>query len=57
MAATLLALQHVLPIDWHGHSWQRVMWLTLLVAAGAVAYFAALLAMGVRPRQFMRRAE
>ncbi len=55
MAGTLLALQQVLPIDWHGHSWQRVMWLTLLVAAGAVAYFATLLAMGVRPRQFMRR--
>ncbi|WP_147695635.1 murein biosynthesis integral membrane protein MurJ [Vogesella mureinivorans] len=55
MAATLLALQHVLPINWHGHSWQRVMWLTLLVTAGAVAYFAALLAMGIRPRQFMRR--
>ncbi len=55
MAGTLLALQQVLPIDWHGHSWQRVMWLTLLVTAGAVAYFAALLAMGIRPRQFMRR--
>ena len=55
MAATLLALQQVLPINWHGHSWQRVMWLSVLVAAGAVAYFAALLAMGVRPRQFMRR--
>jgi putative peptidoglycan lipid II flippase len=55
MAATLLALQQVLPINWHGHSWQRVMWLTLLVTAGAVAYFAALLAMGIRPRQFMRR--
>ncbi len=55
MAATLLALQHVLPINWHGHSWQRVMWLSVLVAAGAIAYFAALLAMGIRPRQFMRR--
>ncbi|MDC7702051.1 murein biosynthesis integral membrane protein MurJ [Vogesella indigofera] len=55
MAATLLALQQVLPIDWHGHAWQRAAWLLLLVIAGAVAYFATLLALGMRPRQFMRR--
>ncbi|MNU08505.1 hypothetical protein D3C72_2545810 [compost metagenome] len=55
MAATLLALQQVLPIDWHGHAWQRAAWLLLLVIAGAVAYFATLLALGERPRQFMRR--
>ena len=51
----MLLLLNVLPIDWHGHSWQRALWLLLLVVAGAGAYFATLLALGLRPRQFMRR--
>ncbi|RMC99697.1 murein biosynthesis integral membrane protein MurJ [Aquitalea palustris] len=55
MTAVLLALQWLLPIHWDGHAWQRVCWLTLLVVAGAVTYFASLFALGFRPRQFMRR--
>ncbi|WP_293766747.1 murein biosynthesis integral membrane protein MurJ [uncultured Aquitalea sp.] len=55
MSAVLVLLQWLLPIRWDGHAWQRVLWLVLLVTAGAVAYFAALLGMGFRPRDFMRK--
>ncbi|MBN3004381.1 murein biosynthesis integral membrane protein MurJ [Chromobacterium alkanivorans] len=55
MAAALLALQWLLPVHWHGPAWQRVAWLSLLVVAGAAVYFAALFALGFRPRDFMRR--
>ncbi|AOZ50221.1 murein biosynthesis integral membrane protein MurJ [Chromobacterium vaccinii] len=55
MAAALLACLQWLPIDWHGHAWQRALWLLLLVGVGAAVYFAALFAQGFRPRQFMRR--
>jgi putative peptidoglycan lipid II flippase len=55
MAAALLACQWWLPIDWHGHAWQRALWLLLLVGVGAAVYFAALFALGFRPRHFMRR--
>lgn len=56
MAGALLAIQYGFSIDWHGHSWQRALWLTLLVLTGAGAYFGSLFAMGMRPHQFIRRA-
>lgn len=55
MAGVLIAIQAGFSIDWHGHSWQRALWLMLLVGIGAVAYFGALFAQGLRPQQFMRR--
>ncbi|OWY39838.1 murein biosynthesis integral membrane protein MurJ [Xenophilus sp. AP218F] len=55
MAAVLLLCEWWLPINWHGHALARVGWLSLLVAAGAAAYFTALFALGFRPRDFMRR--
>lgn len=55
MAGALYAIQALIAIDWHGHSWQRASWLLLLVSVGAIAYFGALFALGLRPRQFMRR--
>ncbi len=55
MAGVLLAIQAGFAIDWHGHSWQRALWLLLLVVVGAIAYFGALFAQGLRPQQFMRR--
>ena len=54
MTAALLALQWLLPIHWHGPAWQRVVWLVLLVAAGASVYFSTLLAIGFRPHNFIR---
>ena len=36
---------------------QRVLWLSAIVIVGAVSYFAALYALGLRPRDFRRRAE
>jgi putative peptidoglycan lipid II flippase len=54
MAAALVALQ-LLPIDWHGPTWQRALALTGLVVAGATTYFGVLFAQGFRPRDFMRR--
>ncbi|GAB4058018.1 murein biosynthesis integral membrane protein MurJ [Uliginosibacterium sediminicola] len=38
------------------HTWQRVLWLSGLVVAGAGAYFLALFAMGFRLADFKRRA-
>lgn len=35
---------------------ERVLWLTALVIGGAASYFAALFALGLRPRDFRRRA-
>lgn len=55
MVATLLVLQWLLPVNWHGHAWQRASWLTLLIVAGALTYFATLFGLGFRPRDFMRR--
>ncbi|MCW7536458.1 murein biosynthesis integral membrane protein MurJ [Aquabacterium sp. A7-Y] len=46
-------------LDWAALGAQpglRIVWLALIVSAGALLYFALLLATGVRPRQFMRRA-
>lgn len=54
MAATLFALLHWLPINWHAASYLRATWLLLLVLAGAASYFGVLYILGLRPRQFMR---
>jgi putative peptidoglycan lipid II flippase len=35
----------------------RVLWLTAIVTGGAASYFAVLFALGLRPRDFRRRAE
>jgi len=55
MGAVLLVLGHVLPTDWHGHSYVRVGWLTTLILAGAASYFAFLFALGFRFHHFARR--
>ncbi|MXR35647.1 murein biosynthesis integral membrane protein MurJ [Craterilacuibacter sinensis] len=55
MAAVLLALEQWLPGNWHGHAWQRALWLSGHILLGAIAYFGLLFAMGLRPREFMRR--
>lgn len=39
-----------------GDSWSRVLRLTMLVFGGLLAYFAALLALGFRPRHFFKSA-
>ena len=54
MAALLVAALW-LPIDWHGHAWQRAGWLSAIITAGVVAYFGLLYLQGFRPRDFMRR--
>jgi peptidoglycan biosynthesis protein MviN/MurJ (putative lipid II flippase) len=41
---------------WLGAStWTRALWLSLAVAGGAAAYVAALLAVGIRPRDLRMR--
>ncbi|PPC94503.1 MAG: murein biosynthesis integral membrane protein MurJ [Methylotenera sp.] len=46
------------PGDWLQFSiLKRLMYLTGLVALGAISYFAALLLMGLRPRDYIRRVE
>ncbi len=55
MATVLLASQWYLPVNWAGHSFERILWLTVLICIGVLAYFATLFAVGIRPRQFMRR--
>ena len=53
MAAVLTYLNHP-PTSWHAWSfYQRVSHLTLLVGAGAIAYFIALLSLGIRPKQLL----
>jgi len=45
-------------IDWvglHGRPWFRVGWLAAFLLGAAVLYFSALLAMGIRPKQFVHR--
>jgi putative peptidoglycan lipid II flippase len=47
------------PIDWSGLQdapWRRAGWLAAVIGAGAAAYFAALAALGFRPRDFRHRA-
>lgn len=55
MALTLLALMHWLPADWHGHAWQRAMWLGVMVGGGVAVYFGLLFALGFRLRNFVWR--
>ncbi|MDN0074913.1 murein biosynthesis integral membrane protein MurJ [Crenobacter sp. SG2303] len=55
MAVVLLVLDHLLPTNWHGHSYVRVGWLTTLIVAGAASYFAFLFALGFRFKDFARR--
>lgn len=44
-------------VDWIGlPGWTRVGWLTALLAGAAVLYFGSLMAMGLKLRQFVRRA-
>ncbi|MDF0604075.1 murein biosynthesis integral membrane protein MurJ [Neisseriaceae bacterium TC5R-5] len=54
MALALIISQLLLPINWHGPAWQRIVWLTLLVTLGAGTYFATLFVLGFRPRHFKR---
>ncbi|WP_281915729.1 murein biosynthesis integral membrane protein MurJ [Caldimonas thermodepolymerans] len=57
MGAGLWWAAHAL--DWTGlraTPWLRAAWLAAAVAAAAAVYFAVLLALGVRPRQFVKRA-
>ncbi len=55
MAGALWALETWLPGNWTGHAWQRALWLGGHLCAAATAYFAVLFALGLRPRDFMRR--
>lgn len=45
------------PLDWwlSTGTWDRVLWLGIVVSAGAVSYFVVLFALGVRPSQFRHR--
>ena len=45
------------PLDWWLTTgiWDRVLWLGIVVFAGAVSYFVVLFALGVRPSQFRHR--
>jgi putative peptidoglycan lipid II flippase len=46
------------PSDWLQFSLlKRLMYITGLVSLGAISYFAALLLMGFRPRDYIRRVE
>ncbi len=48
------------PLDWsalQATPWQRAGWLALVIGAGASAYFAALAALGFRPRDFRHRGQ
>jgi putative peptidoglycan lipid II flippase len=56
LAGVLWLMQR--PLDWFAlaaHPWQRAGWLIGVVAAGAAAYFVALLLLGFRPRDFRHR--
>ncbi|AXK38300.1 murein biosynthesis integral membrane protein MurJ [Crenobacter cavernae] len=55
MGAVLVALSATLPLDWHAHAWMRVAQLSALIGAGVIAYFGTLVALGFRPRDFVRR--
>ncbi len=55
MAVVLYHLSN-LAGDWlHMRTMVKLMWISLLVTAGAVSYFAALYALGFRPRDFSKR--
>ncbi|KZE32778.1 putative peptidoglycan lipid II flippase [Crenobacter luteus] len=55
MAAVLVALAATLPLDWQARAWLRVAQLSGLIIAGVAAYFGTLFALGLRPRDFVRR--
>ncbi|KPB97238.1 Protein MurJ -like protein [Pseudomonas syringae pv. maculicola str. M6] len=56
MSAVLLGLMHVMPAWDEGHMLERFLRLGALVAAGVVTYFAMLLMLGFRLRDFARKA-
>jgi putative peptidoglycan lipid II flippase len=56
LAAVLWGIQRL--VDWQAlqaEPWLRAGWLTLVIAAGAAGYFAALAGLGFRPRDFRQR--
>ena len=46
------------PLDWWlaAGVWDRALWLGVLVLAGALAYFVAIVLLGARPAQFRHRS-
>jgi putative peptidoglycan lipid II flippase len=56
MSGLLLVLLHFMPAFAEMSKLVRVGWLSVLVVAGAGAYFAALFALGFRPKDFSRKA-
>lgn len=56
MSAVLLGLMHFMPAWDEGHMLERFLRLGALVAAGVVTYFAMLLVLGFRLRDFARKA-
>ncbi|ORC61569.1 murein biosynthesis integral membrane protein MurJ [Pseudomonas floridensis] len=56
MSAVLLGLMHFMPAWDEGHMLERFLRLGALVAAGVVTYFAMLLLLGFRLRDFARKA-
>jgi putative peptidoglycan lipid II flippase len=56
MSAVLLGLMHWMPAWDQGVMFERFMRLGVLVVAGVVTYFAMLLLMGFRLRDFARKA-
>lgn len=56
MSAVLLGLMQLMPAWDQGHMLERFLRLGVLVAAGVVAYFGMLLAMGFRLRHFHRKS-
>jgi putative peptidoglycan lipid II flippase len=56
MSALLFLLLHFMPAFAEMSKLVRVGWLSVLVVAGAGAYFAALFALGFRPKDFSRKA-
>ena len=59
LALGLLMVWGARVVDWTGlvvQPWVRVGWLAAFLLGGIALYFAALAALGLRPRQFMRRA-
>lgn len=53
MSACLLALNNPAEVWYQQHLWQRVGQLTIIVGAGAISYFSALMVLGVRPHQLL----
>jgi putative peptidoglycan lipid II flippase len=52
MAICLFLSMHYLPLNFTGESWLRVASLCVLMLIAGVSYFAALFALGFRPRDF-----